>query len=305
MAIVGESAMRIGFIGLGHMGHPMVRQLLANHHPVTVFDVAPVAIDALTAHGAKAAASPAEVAANTDVVFTMLQTGEQVVDVCSGEQGIFAQAKRGLLYIDSSSIDVAMTRQLHRQAQAHGIAMLDAPVSGGVVGAAQASLTIMVGGANEAFQQALPILQCVGKTIIHAGAAGNGQVAKICNNLILGISMIAVSEAFTLAEQLGLDAQTFFQISRQSSGECWAMTHYCPVPGVLPDVPANHEYQPGFTAAMMLKDLRLSQTAASDVHLDTPLGARASELYRAFNESGHGQLDFSAIIQMLKSTLTE
>jgi 3-hydroxyisobutyrate dehydrogenase len=297
--------MRIGFIGLGHMGYPMVRQLLANHHPVTVFDIAPAAIDALTAHGATAAASPGDVAVDADIVFTMLQTGEQVMDVCLGEQGIFEQAKRGLLYIDSSSIDVTMSRQLHSQAQAHGVVMLDAPVSGGVAGAEQAALTIMVGGGSEAFQQALPILQCLGKTIIHAGGAGNGQAAKICNNLILGISMIAVSEAFTLAEQLGLDAQTFFQISRESSGECWAMTHYCPVPGVLPNVPANHEYRPGFTSAMMLKDLRLSQTAASDVHLATPLGARACELYKAFNESGHGQLDFSAIIQMLQSTSDE
>jgi 3-hydroxyisobutyrate dehydrogenase len=297
--------MRIGFIGLGHMGAPMVRQLLANHHPVTVFDIAPAAIEALAAHGATAAASPGEVAADADIVFTMLQTGEQVMDVCLGERGIFARAKRGLLYIDSSSIDVTMARQLHSQAQAHDVVMLDAPVSGGVTGAEQASLTIMVGGASEAFQQALPVLQCLGKTIIHAGGAGNGQAAKICNNLILGISMIAVSEAFTLAEQLGLDAQTFFQISHQSSGECWAMTHYCPVPGVLPNVPANHEYRPGFTAAMMLKDLRLSQTAASDVHLDTPLGARACELYRVFNENGHGQLDFSAIIQMLKSISDE
>ncbi|NKB47092.1 MAG: 3-hydroxyisobutyrate dehydrogenase [Legionellales bacterium] len=293
--------MQIGFIGLGHMGRPMAQQLLAHQYEVQVFDVQPQAVQALVDQGALAADSPAMLAQQVDVLFTMLQTGDQVCDVCLTEQGIFAHANQTLLYIDSSSIDIQATRQLHQQAQTRGIAMLDAPVSGGVAGAQAASLTFMVGGEAAVFERAKPILQCLGNTLVHAGAAGNGQVAKICNNLILGISMIAVSEAFTLAQQLGLDAQTFFQISTQASGECWAMSNYCPAPGVLADVPASHGYEPGFTAAMMLKDLQLSQSAAVSAQVKTQLGERACELYQAFVEAGQGQLDFSAIIQAVST----
>lgn len=287
----------IAFIGLGKMGAPMVQNLLKQGHRVQVFDVVPAAIAHSVANGAVAASSPIAAVKEAEVVFTMLQTGDQVRAVCLGSAGIFQYLPAGTLYIDSSSIDIEITRALHQQAQQHQIAMLDAPVSGGVKGAAAAALTIMVGGAAADFQRAQPFLQSLGKLVVHAGAAGNGQAAKICNNLILGISMIAVSEGFTLAEQLGLDPHTFFAISSHASGECWAMTHYNPVPGVIENVPANNNYQPGFTAAMMLKDLKLSQNAAKTAGLSTELAAKATELYQRFVDSDDANLDFSAIIK--------
>lgn len=290
---------QIAFIGLGKMGAPMALNLLKHGHQVKVFDIVQAAVEHCANYGAIAAASPIDAVKDAEVVWTMLQTGDQVREICLGNQGIFSHLHPGTLYIDSSSIDIESTRFLHHQAEQLNIEMLDAPVSGGVKGAAEATLTIMVGGKLKDFERGKILLQCVGKLVFHAGKAGNGQAAKICNNLILGISMIAVSEGFALAEKLGLDPKIFFEISSHASGECWAMTHYNPVPGVLENVPANHHYQPGFTAAMMFKDLKLSQNAAKNIGMRTELAAKATELYQRFIESGHADLDFSGIIEML------
>jgi 3-hydroxyisobutyrate dehydrogenase len=289
----------IGFIGLGNMGQPMASNLMQAGHTLCVYDINAIAMQNLVDQGAQAAGSIAELSGNSEVIFTSLQTGEQVSAVCNGEDGIFANAKPGTLLIDCSSIAVDVCRELHSQAYAKQIAMLDAPVSGGVPGAKAASLTIMVGGAEECFKRAQPFLSLLGKTIVHAGVAGNGQVAKICNNMILGVSMVAVAEAFKLAEQLGLPPKTFFDISSQASGQCWAMTSYNPVPGVMDSVPANNHYQPGFTSAMMLKDLNLSQVAAKTAGANTPMGELATALYQKFVETKHGDLDFSGIITAL------
>jgi 3-hydroxyisobutyrate dehydrogenase len=267
---------------------------------VRVFDIAAEAVASLVEVGAIAAPSVAAVTHDADVVFTMLQTGEQVRNVCLGEQGIFVNAKKSLLYIDSSSIDITVARELHAHAAEKGIAMLDAPVSGGVASATAGTLTIMIGGSNDNFQRAEAVLSKLGKKIIHAGAPGNGQAAKICNNLILGISMVAVSEGFSLAEKLGLDAKVFFDISNHASGQCWAMTNYCPVPGILPHAPASHDYQAGFSAQMMLKDLKLAQTAAASINAALPLGAEAAALYTVFVNQGNAGLDFSGIIRLFK-----
>jgi 3-hydroxyisobutyrate dehydrogenase len=213
---------------------------------------------------------------------------------------VLSTAGRGTLLIDSSTIDVETARGVARAAEGRGLAMVDAPVSGGVAGAQAATLTFMVGGSAAAFERALPVLEKMGKTIVHAGDAGNGQAAKICNNMILGVSMIVVSEAFLLAEKLGLDAQKLFDISSKSSGQCWSMTSYCPVPGLVPSSPANREYKAGFTAAMMLKDLKLAQAAARATRAATPLGAGAAAVYQQLVESGDGSLDFSGIIRYLR-----
>jgi 3-hydroxyisobutyrate dehydrogenase len=290
---------RIAFVGLGHMGLPMAINLVKAGHQVTGFDLQAEAVKALADAGGFAANNLADAAKNQDVFITMLQTGEQVRQVCLGEMGLFANAAANNLYIDCSSIDVQTSRELHQQATQKQLSVVDAPVSGGVAGAAAATLTIMVGGDGKSFEQAKPLLSAMGKTIIHTGAAGSGQAAKICNNMILGISMIAISEAFVLAEHLGLSAENLFEVVSNSSGQCWAMTRYAPVPGILPNVPANNHYQPGFTAAMMLKDLRLSQNSAATVGVETPMGALATALYQQFNEAGQEQLDFSAIIKAI------
>lgn len=292
----------IGFIGLGHMGNPMANNLLAAGHDLQIYDLVPEAMQVLIAKGAKAAKAPGEVARGAEVVFTMLQSGEQVSEVCFAENGVFAEAAPGTLFIDCSSIDVNTSREITEQAISKGFEMLDAPVSGGVAGAINASLTIMVGGEAASFERAKSILESLGQNIVHAGPVGNGQVAKICNNMILGISMIAVSEAFTLGQKLGLDPQKLFEISSKASGSCWSMTQYNPVPGVLENAPANRDYQPGFTANMMLKDLDLSQAAASSVAAQTPLGEHATQLYQQFIDAGNGQLDFSGIIKLLSET---
>ncbi|MFZ2315390.1 MAG: 3-hydroxyisobutyrate dehydrogenase [Gammaproteobacteria bacterium] len=291
----------IGFIGLGHMGNPMAHNLIKAGFSVLVYDVAPALAQAFDGTPAKQVGSLAELAKEASVIITSVQTGEQVNSICLGDVGIFLQAKPGTLYIDCSSIDIVTTRALHETAKQHQIAMLDAPVSGGVAGAAQASLTFMVGGLKEHFERALPILQTIGKKIIHAGDAGNGQAAKICNNLLLGISMIGTSEAFNLAQKLGLDPKTFFDISSNASGQCWSMTSYCPAPGILEQAPSSHDYQPGFMANMMLKDLHLGQHAAEAVQAAIPLGAAATELYQLYVNQGFGELDFSGIINFIAS----
>jgi len=290
---------RIGFIGLGHMGWPMAVNLVSAGHTVTGFDLQDEAIKAFAAAGGRAATTLQDTASQQDVIITMLQTGQQVQQVCLGDQGLFSMAAKNTLFIDCSSIDVQHSREIHQIANKMGLLAVDAPVSGGAVGAAQAKLTIMVGGTEAAFTEARPILASLGKTIIHAGVAGSGQAAKICNNMILGVSMIAVSEAFTLAENLGLSAEKLFDVVTHSSGQCWAISNYAPVPGLLENVPANNHYKPGFTVAMMLKDLCLSQKAAAGVGVKTPMGERATAIYQQFNDADMGDLDFSAIIKAI------
>jgi len=293
---------KIGFIGVGNMGMPMARNLLAAGYTVTAYDVSGDALKKIARDGAKTAALIAEAVQDVDVVITMLPSGNEVRAVYLGSDGIILNTRKNTLLIDSSTIDVATSRLVHEEAAANGRDMLDAPVSGGVGGAEAGTLTFMVGGGDAAFEQAKPLLSYMGKNILHAGGPGNGQAAKICNNMILGVSMIAVSEAFVLAEKLGLDAQKFFDISSKASGQCWSMTSYCPVPGPVPASPANRDYQAGFTAAMMLKDLRLSQDAAQNVKAATPLGAEATALYSLFDNAGKGSVDFSGIISLIRGS---
>jgi len=289
----------IGFIGLGNMGGPMARNLVKAGHDVTVFDLNAEAVAAAGRAGATAAASTAEAASGREVVVTMLPAGRHVEAVYGGGDGVVAAADPGTLLIDSSTIDVATARRVAAQASDRGLAMVDAPVSGGVAGAEAGTLTFMVGGADAAFARARPILAAMGKNVFHAGASGNGQVAKICNNMLLGISMIGTAEAFALAGRLGLDAQTFFDIASTASGQCWSMTSYCPAPGPVPAAPSNRGYQPGFTADMMLKDLRLAQEAAAQAGVATPMGAEAAALYALMEAAGKSGLDFSAVITLL------
>ncbi len=290
----------IGFIGVGNMGGPMARNLLKAGHALKAYDLVPAALAHVVEAGARAAASPLDAATDVDAVITMLPAGQHVRAVYLGGGGLIAKARPGTLLIDSSTIDVATAREVAAAAAAAGLPMIDAPVSGGTGGAEAGTLTFMVGGPDEAFARARPILEAMGKTIVHAGGPGNGQAAKICNNMILGASMIAVSEAFVLAEKLGLTHQKLFDISAKSSGQCWSLTTYCPVPGPVPASPANRDYKPGFTAAMMLKDLRLSQEAAAKAGAATPLGAEATRLYQRFADAGQAGVDFSGIIRMLR-----
>jgi 3-hydroxyisobutyrate dehydrogenase len=282
------------------MGLPMAINLIRQHHQVTGFDLQAENINLLVEAGGIPGTSLNKTAANQDILITMLQTGDQVQAVCLTPDGLFANAHHNTLYIDCSSIDVNSARHIHEAAQIHGLRCLDAPVSGGVNGAKAATLTFMAGGTNDTLHAAMPILNAMGKTVIHTGDAGSGQAAKICNNMILGISMIAVSEAFILAEQLGLRADKLFEVVNHASGQCWVMSQYVPVPDILEHVPANHDYQAGFTAAMMLKDLLLSQQSASTAHIKTPMAAYATQLYEQLTQHDMGHLDFSAIIQLIR-----
>ncbi len=290
----------IGFIGLGNMGLPMAKNLVAAGHHVTGFDLSQAALTELAAAGGHVAQTAGQAVAAAEVVVSMLPAGRHVETVYSGDDGVLATAPAGALLIDSSTIDVDTARRVAAAAQAAGFDMVDATVSGGGGGAAAGSLTFMVGGSAEAFAKAKPILEIMGKNIFHAGGNGNGQVAKICNNMLLGISMIGTCEAFMLGEKLGLDAQTLFDISATASGQCWSMTSYCPAPGPVPTAPSNNEYKAGFAAAMMLKDLQLAQEASGSADCQTPMGLRATELYQQMAEKGQEDLDFSGIIQMLK-----
>ena len=292
--------MRIGFIGLGNMGGPMAANLLKAGHEVTGFDLTKPALDALAKAGGKPAPGAAAAVAGAEMIVTMLPAGPHVRQVYTGEGGLLAAAKPGALLIDSSTIDVESARAVAKAAAERGFDMLDAPVSGGVGGAAAGTLTFMVGGSEAGFARALPLLQAMGKTIVHAGPSGNGQAAKICNNMILGISMIAVSEGFALAERLGLDWQRLFDISSKSSGQCWSMTNYCPAPGPVPAAPSNRDYQAGFTADMMLKDLKLAQQAAQAAGATTPLGAEAAALFQMLANNGLGPKDFSVVFRMIR-----
>ncbi|HEX9789804.1 MAG TPA: 3-hydroxyisobutyrate dehydrogenase [Kiloniellales bacterium] len=290
----------IGFIGLGNMGGPMAGNLVKAGHKVKGFDLVPASVKAAEKAGVAAVPGIAEAARDVDVVITMLPAGEHVRQVYMGEGGVFSAAGKGTLAIDSSTIDVGSARAVHAAAAAAGIDMLDAPVSGGVAGAAAGTLTFMVGGADAAFARGKPIFEAMGRAIVHAGGPGNGQVAKVCNNMILGITMIGISEAFTLGEKLGLDPKKLFDISSKASGSCWAMLNHLPVPGIVESSAANRDYKPGFAAAMMHKDLKLSQEAAAQAGAATPLGAQAAALYTLFVNAGHGGQDYSAIIKLLQ-----
>ena len=288
---------KIGFIGLGNMGAPMAANLIKTGGHVLGFDVVPAAREASARDGVQIVASARSAMDDAEVVITMLPSGEHVLSVWDD---IVPRARQGTLFIDCSTIDVASARKAHALAAARGIATLDAPVSGGVGGAKAATLTFMVGGSEHAFARGKPVLERMGKRIVHCGEAGNGQVAKICNNLILGASMIAVSEGFVLGEKLGLSHQALFDVVSGSSGQCWSLTSYCPVPGPVPASPANNGYKPGFTAALMLKDLNLARQAAQSAGVDAALGAHAGEIYEQFAGQGHSALDFSAIVNLVR-----
>lgn len=289
--------MKIAFIGLGHMGAPMACNLIKNNFQVVAFDLNQDALKFMREQGATTANSVADAVKNADFVITMLQKGEQVKQCC---HDIFSNIKAGAIYLDCSTIDVETSRELHNKAQEQQIAMLDAPVSGGVAAATAGTLTFMVGGTENDFTKAQSVLTAMGKKIILAGQAGAGAAAKICNNMLLAVSMIGVSEAFVLAERLGLEPQKLYDISANASGQCWSLTSYCPYPGILPNVPSSHDYKAGFTAAMMLKDLNLSTQAAEFSKANTPLGKAAQELYQKFVENFDPELDFSGIIRMLQ-----
>jgi 3-hydroxyisobutyrate dehydrogenase len=292
----------IAFIGVGNMGGPMARNLLRAGNSITAFDVSATVLDPVTKAGAQGASSAADAVKDSDVVITMLPAGQHVRTVYL-ENGILAHALNGALLIDCSTIDMDSARAVHEAAHAAGFDFLDAPVSGGVSGAEAGTLTFMCGGTDAAFDRARPILEQMGKRIVLAGGAGAGQAAKICNNMLLAISMIGTCEAFVLAERLGLDARKLFEISSTSSGQCWSLTTYCPVPGPVPAAPSNRGYQGGFAAGLMLKDLKLAQAAAQSAGATTPLGAEAAQLYSLFSAKGHAGLDFSGIIRMLRGEL--
>ena len=296
----GKKMANIGFIGLGNMGGPMATHLINADHQVKGFDVVPDCVGKFVDAGGTAAKNVIDASSDIDVIITMLPAGKEVRDVYLGEAGILASTDCKPLLIDCSTIDVETARNVAGKAANAGLLMLDAPVSGGVMGAEAATLTFMVGGPEEAFNKAEPLFKVMGKNIVHAGGTGNGQVAKVCNNMILGVSMIGVSEAFVLAEKLGLNHQKLYDISSTSSGQCWSITSYCPVPGPVPASPANRNYEAGFTVDMMLKDLRLSQEAAISCGANTPMGAEAASLYGLFQASGLGGLDFSGIIQLIR-----
>ena len=293
--------MKIGFIGLGHMGAPMVRNLLKAGHQLVVFDVVKDAVARIAALGAASAASPSAVAASgVEVLITMLPSSPHVRAVYGGEYGILAGAKPGTLLIDSSTIDPHTAREVAFDARAKGLAMLDAPGSGGTGGAEAGTLTFMVGGEGKDFEAAKPVLAHMGKNIVHCGAAGNGQVAKLCNNMLLAISMIGVSEAMSLGVALGIDPKLLAGIINTSSGRCWSSDTYNPYPGVMDNVPASRNYTGGFGADLMLKDLGLATDAAKLAKQPVVLGALAQQLYQVFSSQGNGGMDFSAIIKLFK-----
>jgi 3-hydroxyisobutyrate dehydrogenase len=286
----------IGFIGLGNMGFPMACRLKEAGHEVRCFDLNANAMERARDAGLQARASIDEAMTGAEVVIGMLSSGRHVLEVLAAPARTFAP---GALVIDCSTIDVASCATFHETLQAKGLATLDAPVSGGVGGAAAGTLTFMVGGTDAAFARALELLRAMGKNIIHAGGAGAGQAAKICNNMLAGISMLAVSEALHLAKRLGLDPKKFFEIASTSSGQCWALTSYAPEPGLVPSAPANRGYEGGFASELMLKDLRLAEQAAVASQSPALLGAAAASVYAMHCAAGRGRLDFSSIIQML------
>jgi 3-hydroxyisobutyrate dehydrogenase len=287
----------IAFIGLGNMGNPMAANLVKAGHDVRGFDLVPQNLKVARDNGVTVMANAPAAVKDAEIVITMLPAGKHVLSVYGD---IVAKAGKGTLFIDSSTIDVDSARKAHAVAREHGMLSVDAPVSGGVGGATAGTLTFMAGGSKDAFARAEPVLEPMAGRIVHCGEGGAGQAAKICNNMILGISMIGVGEAFVLAEKLGLSHQALFDVASTSSGQCWSLTTYCPVPGPVPASPANKGYKPGFAAALMLKDLKLSQEAAQASGAATPLGAEAMQLYTLFNQQGHAGDDFSGIINFLR-----
>jgi 3-hydroxyisobutyrate dehydrogenase len=287
----------IAFIGLGNMGGPMAANLIKAGHKMVAFDLVEASRAQAKSDGATIADSATSAVNGADIVVTMLPAGKHVLAVWND---VVPAMAKGALIIDSSTIDVESARAAHALAGKHGVASVDAPVSGGTGGAKAATLTFMCGGEESAFATAKPILEKMGKKIVHCGGAGAGQAAKICNNMILGISMIAVGEAFALGEKLGLSHQALFDVASTSSGQCWSLTSYCPVPGPVPASPANNAYKPGFATALMLKDLTLSQEAAKAAGAATPLGQHAQEIYKAFDAAGNSGVDFSGIIEHIR-----
>ncbi|KQQ35316.1 3-hydroxyisobutyrate dehydrogenase [Rhizobium sp. Leaf306] len=288
---------KVAFVGLGNMGGPMAANLVKAGHDVWGFDLSEASRNAASAHGVNAASTLPQAVLNADCIITMLPKGQHVLAVWSDLASVIPE---GTLLIDCSTVDVESARKAHALGSAMGCLSLDAPVSGGTTGAEAGTLTFMVGGSESAFASGKAILEAMGRKIVHCGGDGAGQAAKICNNMILGISMIGVCEAFGLAEKLGLSHQALFDVASTSSGQCWSLTTYCPVPGPVPTSPANNDYRPGFATALMLKDLLLSQEAAQQSGAATPLGAHAADLYAQFEAAGHGGEDFSAIIRMLQ-----
>jgi 3-hydroxyisobutyrate dehydrogenase len=289
--------MKIAFIGLGNMGGGMAANLVKAGHAVQAYDLAEAALKLAQDNGCRTFATVREAVAGADAVVSMLPNGKIVESVYAND--VIGYAPSTAILLDCSTIDVMTAKKVAGDAAAKGYAMVDAPVSGGIAAANGGTLTFMVGGTAEAFAHAELILAKMGKAVIHAGEAGAGQAAKICNNMILGSQMIATCEAFAMAEKLGLNLQTFFDISSKASGQSWSMTSYCPVPGVGPTSPADNDYQGGFAAALMLKDLKLAMEAAQSVGANVPMGQRAAELYESFAEAGQGGMDFSAIIKTL------
>jgi len=288
---------RIAFIGLGHMGGGMAPNLAKAGHDVRAFDLVPEAVEKAVSAGCSAAHSAAEAVKDADVVITMLPAAKHVRAVF--EDDVAPNAKPGALLIDCSTIDVTSAREVGEAMKAKSFDFVDAPVSGGIAAAAAGTLALMVGGSDEQFARAKPFLEPMAKAVIHAGQLGAGQAAKICNNMILGATMAATCEGFVLAQKLGLDPQVFFDISSKASGQSWSMTSYCPVPGVGPETPADRDYEGGFAAALMLKDLKLAEEAAQSVGAYTPMGAEAEELYQRFVDRGGGSKDFSGLIKMI------
>ena len=288
---------RVAFIGLGNMGGGMAANLAKAGHEVLAFDLSQPALDRAKANGCSVAESAEATMADAEAVVTMLPAGKHVAEVY--RTNVLKNAPTSAILIDCSTIDVATAKAVETEASAAGFTMVDAPVSGGIAAADGGTLTFMVGGSDEGFERARPFLETMGKAVIHAGGAGAGQAAKICNNMLLGATMAATCEAFVLAEKLGLDPQTFFDISSKASGQSWSMTTYCPVPGVGPDTPADRNYDGGFAAALMLKDLKLAMEAAKEAGAYTPMGGEAEELYQRFVERGGGSKDFSALIKMI------
>ena len=288
---------RVAFIGLGNMGGGMAANLAAKGEEVVAFDLAAPALERAKGNGCAIATSAEEAVAGADVVVTMLPAGKHVASVY--RNSILGKAPTSALLIDCSTIDVATAKSVEAEAAAAGYTIVDAPVSGGIAAADGGTLTFMVGGSAEGFERARVLLDKMGKAVIHAGDAGAGQAAKICNNMLLGATMAATCEAFVLAEKLGLDAQTFYDISSKASGQSWSMTSYCPVPGVGPETPADRNYDGGFAAALMLKDLKLAMEAAKEVGAYTPMGGEAEELYQRFVDRGGASKDFSGLIKMI------
>jgi len=290
----------IAFIGVGNMGAPMARNLLKAQEQVKAFDLSPAALKPVVDSGAKQAKTALEAVEGADIVLTMLPAGNHVRSVYLDDASVLSAARKDALLIDCSTIDIDSARAVHVAAEKKGFDFLDAPVSGGVGGAEAGTLAFMCGGSDKAFARAKPILEKMGKRIVHAGGPGAGQAAKICNNMLLAVSMIGTCEAFALGEKLGLEHQKLLDIMSAASGQCWSLTTYCPVPGPVPTAPSNRQYAGGFATALMLKDLKLAQNAAQNAGATTPLGAEAAQLYSLFAAKGNAQMDFSGIIKMLR-----